>query len=64
MIINTDDISTNAFKIVDQLAAIRSAAEILRDVQDLEAAERQRFAAIVLTGEARLEAMLSFAYRS
>ena len=46
-------------KLRNSLAAIRSAAELLRDNPGVEAAERQRFINIVLMEEARLERLLS-----
>ena len=41
------------------LTAIRSSAEILRDVQDLDSVRRGKFIAVVLAEEARLEALVS-----
>lgn len=40
------------------LAAIRSAAELLRDFPSLNAGERERFVNIVLAEEQRLERMI------
>lgn len=53
-----DDDLADEYRIANDLAIIRSAAEILRDVPDLEPAERIRFAVAVLEGERRLEALL------
>lgn len=48
----------NASQIIDQLTAIRSAAEILREVEELDVTERRRFTGIVLTAGKRLETLL------
>ena len=53
-----DPATALACRIANDLAVIRSSAEILRDVPDLSRAERIRFAAAVLEGERRLEALL------
>lgn len=44
--------------LANSLAAIRSAAEILRDTPDLDASDRRRFAGMLLAEEARLEDQL------
>ena len=43
----------------NSLAAIRSAAELMRDIPDLDARDRTRFAEILLREEARLERLLA-----
>lgn len=48
----------DADSLIPALSSIRSSAEILRDTPDIGAAERRRFAEIVLAEEARLEAMV------
>ena len=45
-------------RLANDLAVIRSSAEILRDVPDLKDADRKRFAAAVLNGEKRLEELI------
>jgi nitrogen-specific signal transduction histidine kinase len=45
-------------RLANALAAIRCAAEILRDTPDLAPDDRRRFAAVVLEGEYRLETLL------
>lgn len=45
-------------RLTNQLAAIRSAAEILRDVPELGPDDRRHFAAVVLEGERHLETLL------
>ena len=44
--------------VANALAAIRSAAELMRDNPDLDASDRTRFVNMVLREEARLETML------
>jgi hypothetical protein len=45
--------------LIPALSSIRSSAEILRDTPDIDAADRRRFAEIVLAEEARLEALVA-----
>ena len=44
--------------VANALAAIRSAAEVIRDTPDLDVRDRKRFADMVLSEEARLETLL------
>ena len=53
--------SEDAFDVdslIPALSSIRSSAEILRDMPDIDPAERRRFAEIVLAEEARLEVLV------
>ncbi|MEM0989411.1 MAG: histidine kinase dimerization/phospho-acceptor domain-containing protein [Pseudomonadota bacterium] len=57
-----DDISSTAdAEIRNALAAMRSAAELLRDVGDLGPDDRRRFAGIVIEEGRRVEALLNAA---
>jgi len=56
--LSSDTDAALVHRLANQLASIRSAAEILRDVPELAPDERRRFAAVVLEGEQNLETLL------
>lgn len=55
---NGDELSS-----MNALAALRSSAEILRDNPDLDRAQRSRLVDVVLTEEAKLEALAAKMFR-
>lgn len=54
-----DPLSVLASDLRSPLTAIRSSAEILRDNPDIDSVRRRRFVDVVLTEEARLEALVA-----